>query len=84
MYPSSHISAMQEAEIRRISVLGQHRPKKKKIPSQQEKAGCGVWWHTPVTPGSVSNSRNCKILGSWSRPTWAKSETLSPKEPEQK
>jgi hypothetical protein len=51
-------------------------PSKKSLcdPSQWNKARCGVAW-----PDIPETSRKLKTGGSWSRPFWGESETLSPK-----
>jgi hypothetical protein len=62
------------AEIRRTVVQGQFRKKVQETPSQWKRAG-----HDGCTC-HPSYYRKPEIGGSWFRPAWAKSETLSQKQ----
>jgi hypothetical protein len=66
-----------EADIRRFAVSNQSRQKnvEEQISTEKKKRNLGMVVH-------VCHSRRngkLKIEGSWSRLTWAKSKTLSPK-----
>jgi hypothetical protein len=67
-----------DANIKKIVFLD--HPRQKKIPFQQKKSW--TWWHTPAF--HPSDHEKPKTGQSWSQLAWAKSKTLSPKQPKGK
>jgi hypothetical protein len=67
-----------EVEIERITVPAQPRQESLQDLISMEKAGVAACACHPS-----HSDRKRKMGGSWSRPAWAKSETLAPKQPEQ-